>query len=128
MDQQTVSIIVALIAGLLGSGMTGLIQFFILRHDRKILKDSEAKSAQTQMLLGLGHDKILTITDKIVERGSITLKEKRNLDYLYLPYVKMGGNGDCKIGYEACQKLDVIPEEVALELDKEQLKKFCKSN
>ena len=89
MDPQTITLITAVVAGLTGSGITGLIQFFITRHDRRITKKENADSAQAMMLLGLGHDKILFLTDKFVNRGGITLKEKRNLDYLYKPYVKL---------------------------------------
>jgi hypothetical protein len=69
------------------------------------------------MLIGLGHDRIISLTDKFVRRGSITLKEKRNLEFLCNPYFDLGGNGDAKIGYEACNKLDVVSEEKASELD-----------
>ena len=51
------------------------------------------------------------------------MKEKRNLDYLYKPYAKMGGNGDCKIGYDACQELRIVSEEEALKIDGERKKK-----
>ena len=121
MDSQ---VVIAIIAGLMGSGVTGLIQFLIVRHDRKESEKENAESAQALMLLGLGHDKLLSLTDRLVSRGGITLKEKRNLDYLYKPYVRMGGNGDCKIGYDACQALEVISEEKAKDLDKENKRKF----
>ena len=122
MDSQ---VVIAIIAGLMGSGITGLIQFLIVRHDRKESEKENAESAQALMLLGLGHDKLLSLTDRLVSRGGITLKEKRNLDYLYKPYVRMGGNGDCKIGYDACQALEVISEEKAKDLDRENKRKFC---
>lgn len=122
MDSQ---VVIAVIAGLMGSGVTGLIQFLIARHDRKELEKENAESAQALMLLGLGHNKLLSLTDRFVNRGGITLKEKRNLDYLYKPYVRMGGNGDCKIGYDACQELEVISEDRAKELDMQIKRKFC---
>jgi hypothetical protein len=124
MDPQTITLITAVVAGLTGSGITGLIQFFITRHDRRITKKENADSAQSMMLLGLGHDKILSLTDQFVNRGGITLKEKRNLDYLYKPYVRLNGNGDCKIGYDACQELEVISEDRAKELDTQIKRKF----
>ena len=75
------------------------------------------ESAQAKMLLGLGHDRILSITDRLGKRGAITLKEKRNLEYLWKPYSSLHGNGDCEIGYKACQQLPVVSEEKAEELD-----------
>lgn len=99
------------------SGLTSLITFLIQRSDRK--KDLEVigKSARTKMLVGLGHDRLLTLTDSYIRRGAITLKEKRNLRYLYEPYKELGGNGDCEIGYEACQKLQVVSEDEAKRMD-----------
>lgn len=69
------------------------------------------------MILGLGHDKLLYLTDKFAERGGITQKERRNLKYLYDPYIGLGGNGDCQIGYETCEKLPALTDEEAAELD-----------
>ena len=69
------------------------------------------------MIIALGHDKIVYLTDKYVRRGAITLKEKKNLKYLADPYFDGGGNGDAKIGYDACKQLEVISEETAEEMD-----------
>ena len=70
------------------------------------------------MIIGLGHDKLLYLTDKFVQRGGVTLKERRNLDYIYKPYRAAGGNGDCQIGYEACEKLPTLSDDEAAALDR----------
>ena len=111
------TIITAVITALTSSGFVSLILYFIQRRDRQKEKEESIESAQAKMLLGLGHDRILSITDRLVKRGAITLKEKRNLEYLWKPYNSLHGNGDCKIGYEACQQLPVVSEEKAEELD-----------
>ena len=111
------TIITAVITALTSSGFVSLILYFLQRRDRQKEKDESIESAQAKMLLGLGHDRILSITDRLVKRGAITLKEKRNLEYLWKPYNSLHGNGDCKIGYEACQHLPVVSEEKAEELD-----------
>ena len=110
-------IIELLLATIGSSGLTSFIMFMINRHDRRKENEEADNSIRAKMLVGLGHDRILYITDRIVKRGGITLKEKRNLRYLYEPYKDLGGNGDCEIGYEACQKLPVITEEEARERD-----------
>ncbi len=69
------------------------------------------------MILGLGHDKLLYLTDKFAERGGITQKERRNLKYLYDPYVRLGGNGDCEVGYKTCEKLPTLTDDEAMQLD-----------
>lgn len=106
-----------IITALTSSGFVSLILYFLQRRDRQKEKEESMESAQAKMLLGLGHDRILSITDRLVKRGAITLKEKRNLEYLWKPYSSLHGNGDCEIGYKACQQLPVISEEKAEELD-----------
>ena len=50
----------------------------------------EKKDVRTQMLVGLGHDRIMSLGMKYIERGYITKDEYENLNkYLYAPYVKL---------------------------------------
>lgn len=57
----------------------------------------EKKDAKTQMILGLGHDRIVNQGIEYLKRGWITPDEYENLyEYLYKPYEKMGGNGSAK--------------------------------
>lgn len=100
-------ILVALISAISSSGFMSLILYKVQKKD----KQKDIESAQSRLLIGLAHDRILSLTDSLVKRGNITLKEKRNLEYLYKPYAEAGGNGDCKIGYDACQKLEIISDE-----------------
>ena len=54
-------------------------------------------NAQAQMLVGLGHDRIIELGIAYIERGWITQEEYENLnDYLYRPYKKLGGNGSAE--------------------------------
>lgn len=73
-----------------------------------------------ESLIGLSHDKIIYLTDKYMERGSITLKEKATIKSIYEPYQKLGGNGDCQVAWSAICELPIISEEKAKELDKEK--------
>lgn len=113
MSPDTRLILTALLSALTSSGFMSLVLYFVQRRDRRIDKREADNSAQSRMLIGLGHDRMILLTDRFVRRGCITLKEKRNLEYLYTPYRDMGGNGDCKIGYDACQSLPVVSEEAA---------------
>lgn len=107
------AILIALISAFSSSGVMSLVIFLLQRRDRK----KEKESAQSRMIIALGHDRIVNLTDKYVRRGGITLKEKRNLEYLTKPYFDGGGNGDAHIGYEACKKLEIVSEETAEEMD-----------
>lgn len=113
MKPETQMIITALISALTSSGFMSLIIYLLQRRDRRKDQETANSSAQSRMLVGLGHDRIMSLTDRYVRRGTITLKEKRNLEFLYRPYFDMGGNGDCKIGYDACQHLPVVSDEEA---------------
>ncbi len=62
-----------------------------------ITKRLEKKDVKTEMLIGLGHDRIMYLGMAYIERGYITSDEYENLyEYLYKPYEKMGGNGSAK--------------------------------
>jgi hypothetical protein len=82
-------------------------------------KQGKLLDKQAEEILGLGHDKIIYLTDKIARRGCITLKEKANLKALYYPYKDLGGNGDGETGFEHCMKLNVVSDARAQQLDKE---------
>ena len=110
--------VITVVLGIFGSGtFCSLLTLGLARYWQQ--KDSKAarSTSESRMILGLGHDKILYLTDRFVKLGAITLKEKRNLEYLYVPYKEMGGNGDCRVGYDACQKLRIVSEDEAEVLD-----------
>lgn len=76
-----------------------------------IQKKNEKKDAKTQMLIGLGHDRVMYLGEKYIERGSITSKEYENLVvYLYKPYEMMGGNGSAARVIEEVKKLPLTPD------------------
>jgi len=71
-------------------------------------RKSERKDVKTEMLIGLGHDRIMSLGMTYIERGCITQEEYENLnDYLYAPYVKMGGNGSAKRTMQEVNKLPI---------------------
>lgn len=75
-----------------------------------IEKHRERKDAKTQMILGLGHDRIVNICKQHIEAGYISTDDYENLyDYLYKPYEAMGGNGSAKRLMEQVKKLPVLP-------------------
>lgn len=69
---------------------TGLWSFISMLVQRYM----ERKSDYAMMMRGLGHDRICYLGECYIKRGCITRDEYENLvDYLYLPYKKLGGNG-----------------------------------
>lgn len=97
-----ITIVTAIIAGVFSSGMFQLIIFLIQRHDSKNGK----KSAESDMLLGLGHDRIVFLGGEYIRRGTITKDEYENLhEYLYKPYLELGGNGTAERIMKEVEKL-----------------------
>lgn len=91
---------VTLICAVIASG--GFWAFLQSRRDRKDVK--------SQMLIGLGHDRVMWLGMKYIERGWITNDEYENLyEYLYKPYEKMGGNGSAKRVMDEVKKLPIRP-------------------
>lgn len=71
-----------------------------------IEKRRESKDAKTQMILGLGHDRVIYLCKSFLEQGYISVDDYENLhDYLYKPYEAMGGNGSAKRLMEQVKKL-----------------------
>lgn len=85
------------------NAISSFAQFLISRHDRK--KDPEA-----QLLLGIGHDRIVYLCRKAIQRGYTTEGEVDNITGIYEPYTKMGGNGSGKKIYEQYIKLPLKEE------------------
>lgn len=80
------------------AGSTGLWSF--------IASSKKKKSAMERMILGLGHDRIIYLCEKHLEKKFITPDALENLhDYLYVPYRDMGGNGSAKKYMEDVMKL-----------------------
>ena len=73
-----------------------------------ITKRLEKKDVKSEMLVGLGHDRIMYLGMSYIERGYITSDEYENLyEYLYKPYEKMGGNGSAKRVMNEVNKLPI---------------------
>lgn len=79
---------------------SGLWAFLGSRLDRH--------SAEKEMLIGLGHDRIMYLGMRYIERGWITHDEYENLNtYLYEPYKKLGGNGSALRVMQEVNKLPI---------------------
>lgn len=75
-----------------------------------LAKKNESKDLTTQMVLGLGHDRIVFLGMHYLERGDwITEDEFENLvDYLYKPYASLGGNGSAERVVTAVKQLRIV--------------------
>lgn len=70
---------------------------YIQERSKRKAAENKHNNLETQMLIGLAHDRIIYLGMTYVERGYITQDEYENLyEYLYKPYEKLGGNGSAK--------------------------------
>ena len=73
-----------------------------------IQKRMEKKDNKTKMLIGLGHDRVVSLGMKYIRRGWISQDEYENLyEYLYKPYEDLGGNGSAKRIMQEVNKLPI---------------------
>lgn len=95
------TMIVTVIGAVFASG--GFWTFLTYMIQRKDNKDS----AESQMLKGLGHDRICYLGAKYIKQGYITKDDYENLhDYLFEPYKKLGGNGTAE---KVMREIDRLP-------------------
>ena len=104
-------LIAVFVAVFSSSGVWTLVLYMIQRKDKKKDKEAEELKHQSQMLLGLGHDRIVYLGTKYIESGEITEAEFENLNtYLYEPYQKLGGNGTAEKIMDDVKKLPIRKE------------------
>lgn len=98
-------IIAAIGAGAgLSASVVSLVTFLISRADKR----SSKRTAESDMLMGLGHDRIVFLGSEYVKRGYITKDEYENLhEYLFKPYLELGGNGTAQKIMNEVEKLDM---------------------
>lgn len=86
------SIVVAAFAS---TGFWSFIMYKIQKRDR-------TKDAMTRLMLGIAHDRILTLGAKYVEQGYINADDYQDfMKYLYEPYLELGGNGTAEAFVES---------------------------
>ena len=120
--QTLVSTIIGAIFG--GSGVT-FLTFLIQRHDRKTDKRQEEYTELSRKISeiadavkGQGHDRVIYLGGRYIQRGGITKDEYENLyDYIYLPYKALGGNGTAEKVMKDVDNLPIITKNEAYERD-----------
>lgn len=99
MPEWLVVLVTALASVLASSGFWAFI-------NAKLSKNN----AQTKLLVGLGHDRIVWLGMQYLKRGDwITRDEYENLvDYLWVPYEACGGDGSAKRVIEVVKGLRLV--------------------
>lgn len=118
MEHTTYDIVTTLITTIIASsGFWALLEYRLKRRDTI----SEQRTLQLDLLRGLSHDRIMYLGLKYIRRGCISADEYENLHtYLYLPYVKLDGNGSAARVMAEVDKLPVLTTEQLIEREKEK--------
>ena len=76
-----------------------------------MIKRMDQKDLIRKLLIGLAHDRIVTLSMEYIKRGSVTQDEYEDLcSFLYEPYMDIGGNGTAKRLMAEVNKLPVTKE------------------
>ena len=67
----------------------------------------DKRSAERDILIGIGHIELVFFGMQYVERGWITEDEYETMKELYDPYIKLGGNGSGKKIMAEVEKLPI---------------------
>ena len=89
----------------------------VIAESLKSIADKQDIMASANV--GMIHNTLIRFTDPIIARGVVTYDELATLDSLYVPYSKLGGNGECKRRYNDVNKLKIVTPEKAIERDRE---------
>ena len=106
-----VTIILSIFGAITSSGVCSIVLYKMQRRDAKKDQKEEQLKKIGDMLLGLGHDRIVYLGGEYIERGCITQDEYKNLnDYLYQPYKALGGNGTAERTMLEVEKLPLCKD------------------
>ena len=86
---------------LTGGIAAGVMKILDTLIAHRLQKNDVTKSA----LLALLHDRLYSACGYYLDRGWCGSEDKRNLEYMFRPYEKLGGNGTCKAMYNQCMAL-----------------------
>lgn len=90
---------------------TGFWQFVLSRTEHK----ETHKDALTEGVLGLLHCRLYELARRTIKRNGITDEELDELENLYVPYARLGGNGTGHRLYDRAKNLPLIDDESEVE-------------
>lgn len=71
--------------------------------------------AKTKLLLGLAHEKIISVGKRYIEQGFLTYDEYEDfMNYLWEPYATFGGNGLAERVVSEVKKLPVVRQGIKI--------------
>lgn len=102
--------------------LTGVVAWLLKKlttaldeSSRKLSEEKEQQEAERKVmhgvLLSLLKNSLYEQCFKSIKRGKVTVKQKENIDSLYLQYHTLGGNHNGDLLYQRVDKLDIVPDD-----------------
>lgn len=60
-----------------------------------------------EAIMALLHDRLYKACSFLIEKGYCTIEDRQNLEYLFVPYKSLGGNGTVESLYRKCLDLPI---------------------
>lgn len=82
--------------------------------NRQLYRQMKAQRSKTQAInegvLALLHDRLYQACQYYINKGSCSIDDRDNLEYMFRPYKALGGNGTGEELYNRCLALPYGPE------------------
>lgn len=90
------------------TAITGVFAAWVWRKLKAQIAEQAAMEEGVKAIL---HDRIYQAHRFYISQGFCPLEDKKNIEYLYQPYKRLGGNGTGKRAYEEIMDLPTEPKE-----------------
>ncbi|MGN0362340.1 MAG: hypothetical protein ACI4ET_05805 [Bilifractor sp.] len=89
-----------------------------------LVKQVRGKQKEYQVLsnaiMALLHDRLYKACGYLIEKGFCSIEDRQNLEYLFVPYKTLGGNGTVESLYKKCMDLPLTKGHVDDAQDEEK--------
>lgn len=96
------------------SWMFAIISVLLGAANRQLYRQMKAQRSKTQAInegvLALLHDRLYQACQYYINKGSCSIDDRDNLEYMFRPYKALGGNGTGEELYNRCLALPYGPE------------------
>lgn len=103
--------VIGTVAGALIATLIGIIKGLWGRQKAQAARQENVE----KLCMAIAHDRLFYIYADLNQKGYATVDEIRNVEYLYEPYHKLGGNGTGTELYERITKMQTEPLQAAKE-------------
>ena len=102
---------ITVVVGAIGAGLTAAVKHLYSRQKQQTARQDAVEDG----LRGLLHDRIYQSCTDCRSKGFADIHDRENLEALYVPYHKLGGNGTGTDLYNMVRSMPTEPPETAAE-------------